>query len=341
MKNKLRFKIFRMINNNIQNPIVYKTIRGIMLLLTNQKKLLKLIRLRYFGSMKIYKKNPNCNFYIIANTYEETGFFANFNMVLQKLIIADNKKMRPIIDMKNYKTVYNENHKVNNSFNAWEYYFYQPIKFSLEEVYLSKNVIVSSNESSSIIPIYKKNQNIKPSKDQISKLNYYIKKYIKIKPQVEEAVQKTQKQFYQFNKVVGVHIRATDMYVAGGHHPIPPGLKRIIPRIDYVIKNLGVDGIFVCTDDANSLDILKKRYGNKIIYTNSIRANKGSNVGIHLDEKLISRKNHKYLLGLEVLVDMLLLSRCNLLIGGHSNVTYTALMFNNNQYEKVYLLENK
>ncbi|ONI38078.1 hypothetical protein AN396_11700 [Candidatus Epulonipiscium fishelsonii] len=326
---------------HLKNDKSFKVIKGLEAFFTEPRYFFKLVRLRYYGSIKKYKKYPQHKFYVIANAWR-SGFFASFNYVLKNLIIADIKGYIPIIDMQNYKTLYNEDYKFKNTFNAWEYYFYQPTKISLNEVYKSKNVKISGNGYSEIeVPLYKANGNKKPTKKQIEQLNCYIKKYIKIKPYVEDIVQRTQKDFSQFNKIVGVHVRATDMYTEGGHHPIPPGLQRIIPRIDFVLKKYGVDGIFVCTDDTGSLEILQKRYGSKIICTNSVRANKGSNTGIHHDKSLSNRKNHKYLLGLEVLVDMLLLSRCNLLIGGHSSVTYTAMMFNNNQYKKVYLLENR
>ena len=42
--------------------------------------------------------------------------------------------------MQNFFTIYNENNKVDKTYNAWEYYFEQLSNFTLEEVYKSKNI---------------------------------------------------------------------------------------------------------------------------------------------------------------------------------------------------------
>ena len=40
--------------------------------------------------------------------------------------------------MENFTTIYNEKEKIDNTFNAWEYYFEKINKYSLREVYTSK-----------------------------------------------------------------------------------------------------------------------------------------------------------------------------------------------------------
>ena len=46
--------------------------------------------------------------------------------------------------MENFTTIYNEQEKINNTYNAWEYYFEKINKYSLKEVYNSQNVILGS-----------------------------------------------------------------------------------------------------------------------------------------------------------------------------------------------------
>ena len=48
--------------------------------------------------------------------------------------------------MDNFKTIYNEKKKIKNTNNAWEYYFEKLNKFSLDEVYKSKNVLITSDK---------------------------------------------------------------------------------------------------------------------------------------------------------------------------------------------------
>ena len=48
--------------------------------------------------------------------------------------------------MDNFKTIYNENKKIKNTNNAWEYYFEKLNDFTLEEVYQSQNVFITSDK---------------------------------------------------------------------------------------------------------------------------------------------------------------------------------------------------
>ena len=42
--------------------------------------------------------------------------------------------------MENFTTIYNERQKINNTYNAWEYYFEKLNKYNLSEVYKSRNI---------------------------------------------------------------------------------------------------------------------------------------------------------------------------------------------------------
>jgi hypothetical protein len=52
------------------------------------------------------------------------------------------------------------------------------------------------------------------------------------------------------------------------------------------------------------------------------------------------RKNHRYLLGLEVCVEAILLSRCAGLVCGASNVSEFARFYNRDRYEFIYRIHN-
>jgi hypothetical protein len=64
---------------------------------------------------------------------------------LGHLQIAKKYKFTPVIDMENYPTIYNEKKIINKTYNSWEYYFKKVSKYKLDEVYKSKNVIITSN----------------------------------------------------------------------------------------------------------------------------------------------------------------------------------------------------
>ena len=86
------------------------------------------------------KKNTNKIFYVIRRS-PGAGLFSNVIYVLNHLLIAEKNNFIPIIDMENFTTIYNEQEKIDNTYNAWEYYFEKINKYSLKEVYNSQNVI--------------------------------------------------------------------------------------------------------------------------------------------------------------------------------------------------------
>ena len=89
--------------------------------------------------------NPHKVFYIIRR-YPGTGLFSNLAYVINHIQIANRMGFVPIVDMKNYPTVYNEKKKIFGTYNSWEYYFEKLNNFDLDEVYKSKNIIMTDNK---------------------------------------------------------------------------------------------------------------------------------------------------------------------------------------------------
>ena len=117
------------------------------------------------------KKNKKIKFYVIKRNYNFNGIFSNLIFVIDHIKYAKQNKMIPVVDMENFVTAYNEKNKINNSFNAWNYYFKNISKYKLNEVYKSKNVYFSNdkrinkkeiNEDKSLINIFKKFIRINP-----------------------------------------------------------------------------------------------------------------------------------------------------------------------------------
>ena len=59
----------------------------------------------------------------------------------------------PFVDMENFFTLYNCQIKINNSKNAWSYYFKQVSKFKIADIYKSQNVIICDNKTKNIADI--------------------------------------------------------------------------------------------------------------------------------------------------------------------------------------------
>ena len=264
------------------------------------------------------EKNKNKIFYVIQRK-EGGGFFSNVLYVLNHLIVADKYNFIPVIDMENFEGFYNEESKINGTLNSWEYYFYQPSNYSLKEVYKSKNVIITSNKTF-------KNYKYRAF-NRYKDLKKVFIKYIKIKKNIINEADKIIKKI-NINKknMIGLHWRGTDHKFLP-NHPQPPSRSQIYAKIKKAKNRKKFDKIFVVTEDLCNLKILLKKYKSKILYLNSFRSTKSS------DFSNFKRKNHRYKVGKDSLIEVLVLSHLDYLICSESNISdFAKFISSNNKY---------
>ncbi len=267
----------------------------------DENKLLK----KNFGNKNIKKR-----FLVINRNSFKTGFFSNFCYVLNYLLIAEKKNLVPVVDMKNFPNLYNEKVKINNTYNSWNYYFENVSKYKLEHIYQSRNVYFTSG-------IFHKKLEINPGSHKFLKS---LKKFIKIKKNISNEINNFHKKHFKKKKILGVLFRGQDQRFAPAHY-LPPTIDQIENLIDKILKKKKYDKIFLSTEEQSYLDLLKKKYKNKIIFYNSQRSYNKNRYYYY------NRTNHRYKLGKEILVETILLSKCSEIIGTRTNVTETARLF--------------
>ena len=146
-----------------------------------------------------------------------------------------------------------------------------------------------------------------------------------------------EEEYFKNKIILGVHIRCTDMVSTKQNK----NCFYFIDKIKHVLAKHNIDKIFIASDSnevvCKVIDIFGK---DKILAINNIeRVNTiddptGSHHRINTDIiKYSSRKYHNYLCGKEVLIDMLLLSKCNYLIRSFSCVSDMAIFFNDKMSE--------
>lgn len=274
------------------------------------------------------------HYYIIRRQPPGAGFFSNFLYVVGQMEYALNKNYIPVVDMENYKTLYNEKTVIEGTLNAWEYYFSQPCQVSLGEAYASRNYILSNYMIYEKYMPCKEEQGFEVNQELLARIAVDIKEHIHIKKAIMDRIEKFVREKFVGN-VLGVHIRQTDSKVFNPGHKIGADKQKYLEAIQKLVQEEPIDTIFVATDEEGILEILKERYGNRVISTNAYRGEKGTTEGIHLSENTEkAREYHKYHLGEEVIEDMLLLSKADYFVFGRSNVATTAMIFNNNQYKR-------
>ena len=276
-------------------------------------------------------------YYVIRRKPLWEGFFSNYFYVLSNIIYADAHGWKSTVDMINYPTLYSEKYEINGTNNSWEYYFRQPNDVAVEKVYSKGNYVLSKNcyYGDLGVPVYKINQG--HITDDMVRLLYPLQKErIPIRKEfIDEADEKFDKLIGK-DMCIGVHVRGTDMNNGLKLHTLPPSLIEIFNNVDSILSENDCK-IFLCTDENNTTLLFQERYGDRVKMLNAYRADGETTIGIHKQNS--NRELHHYNLGKEVLLDALMLSKCDYLICGVSNVTSAAVLFNNLKYKKVVVIK--
>lgn len=155
-----------------------------------------------------------------------------------------------------------------------------------------------------------------------------IERYIHVRPEIAEEVDAFVKAQFQKYFVIGIHFRGTDKileYPRMSYKQAYEGLKKVIggfpkSQLDYV-------RVYVASDEQLFVEYLKERIPNLLIYNNFVRSN-DTKTPLHYDNNFYSSQ---YQCGREALVDVLLLSRCQVLLRPNTSCfSWAATLFNPN-----------
>ena len=138
-------------------------------------------------------------------------------------------------------------------------------------------------------------------------------------------------------KVLGVLYRGTDFISAAGHQN-PLSIEKFITHISEVFEKLKYDKIFLATEVQEVVEKFKHIFGDKVCFVEQERYSQ--------DERRIlssiksERENDEYLKSVEYLSVLLILSKCDSLIGSHCGGTDIALELGK-EYEYCEIFGNK
>ena len=226
--------------------------------------------------------------------------------------------------MENFHTIYNEKNNVRNNKNAWNYYFKNLNKFTLNEVYKSKNVLITDSKFFNFFS-YNIDKDI-----QLSKL---LRDRIIINKYLQRSYSKILKKFNNKN-ILGIHFRGTS-YKRSAGHPLPATKKQMYNITKNILKKNHIDKIFLVTEEQNYLDFFIKKFGDKVIYLNSsYRSNTNDAF------KIYPRNLHRYKLGREAVLEAMLLSSCKHFVYLCSNISAAAIGFNIEINQSRYEIDN-
>lgn len=280
-----------------------------------------LFRIRSLGSAY-----PTRNIYLVT-LEASAGLGATLRIVLLALRVADRLGLAPVIIFAPATCAYTEPEPIRGTTNAFEYYFEQPTDVSVDMALHGCNVFLyntahdlrAEREMCDVSSPHRANYDVDNAYLEI--LAALFRKYLRLNEETRTRIDRDCRTLFggSARRLLGVHLRGTDFRQAWVGHPRVVDAKSYIPEIDRAMSHGLFDGIFLATDDAGELDILRHRYGDRLLYYEDTQRGCG-NVGVHLAKG--ERPLNHYLNGLEVLRDMYTLAACDGLICGLSQVSF-------------------
>ena len=278
-------------------------------------------------------KYPGKQFYVIRSSHDGNGLFSEVFHVVEHIKIALEKGAIPIVDMKFYpnrcmQTIYD----IGNE-NAWEYCFEQLCPYALDDIYKSKNVILSSGT----IPVGR-DAGLSANIEKIKISHKIVETYIHLNPNLLNDVNNTYQNLNMNNKkIIGVICRGTD-YVKGtpkGHSKIP-SLEEMVIKIQEFMKTKEYDFIFLSTEDEDIKESLKAIFNDKLIWSQKMYINKLEMNGWMVDFLKRKTKEYKHEKMKEYCVSTYLLAKCDALIAPLIGASWGAMVIKE-EYESSYI----
>lgn len=124
-------------------------------------------------------------------------------------------------------------------------------------------------------------------------------------------------------KTLGIQIRGTDKKT----EVLEPNFDTIVEKIDDKFNHLDIHNIFLATDDMKYLNLMKERYGDLVLYDNTIH--------ISLDGLPLHNSHNRKLVNEEVLSSVYILSKCRHFMYSFSNVSLLALIMGADHHQTI------
>lgn len=281
--------------------------------------------------------------YMIKENTGYDGFCATLTFVIYFLLFAREHGLAPVIKMSGSFAYYDEE-KSKEIDNPWEYYF-EPVGSQYDE----KNALNVCYCNYLHMGLMRQRYDLSSYKVE----NYYdesifdncsplIREYLVIKPSIVIEAQEFLKPVTEKDgKVLGVHFRGTDYVKGYNDHPVFVNEEQTIEEIKKALATGSFNAVFLATDDADVCGRIRDAIPDTdiMLYPDVFRSSGDTSVAFSKSE----RKNHKYLLGYEIVRDMYTLSICDGLVAGKSSVGFMSNLYKhsrNEVYEYMHIIDN-
>lgn len=294
---------------------------------------------KYIHNLKHIKlKEENLTYYVISLTHPGVGIIGYIVNILPHIAYAVAKGYIPVIDMKNYPSIYQEKDE-----NAWELFFEQPMNKNLEDTKQGK-VIYCPNTlwyrwGPSSCPMMED--------DETKMWGRILEEYIRYNDCTKIYLEDETKSILQYpEKTIAALYRGTD-YTKGRAvgHPIQPSMKTFADKVDELIQKYEYEYIYLASEEKAIVDYMNERFPGKVLINKRVFYDEATNVDysnynndhIGLSGAVFDRDNNKYLIGIEYISSMNLAASCNSFVAGACGGTTGVLMMNNLKFREKYI----
>lgn len=300
--------------------------------------------------------NPDKTFYVIRPYYyistnellsHQQHLLLYYYITLQKISYAVNKGWIPVVDYEHYDGLldFAEEFPVNGTKNAWEYFWKQPSEFTLDEVYKSKNVILSTRNSNDYgyIPSTVMWSPHTAYADALVKKTLKYAKYTELNDETRSYIDEKKTQLFPANKrILGVVYRSTSYGASGTtnkSHPVQPSLIDLTEKIKKAVVKHNIDFVYFSNEEEKNIQYMKEVFGDKLIYLPRKRYESWGDFSIADNTNPLYMKGERYNTNLSYLTEIVLLSKCTGIIGAMSSGTRAAIIWNKQEYEFIDVID--
>lgn len=292
--------------------------------------------------------NPQYTFYVIRGIDHTCKHYcgvplnllAIYSYILSHLLYAERKGYLPIIDQRNDPVNNRKICPTSDTDNPWEYFWEQPIPYTLEEVYHSRHVILSKRswyEPGNLGYSVAAHQNI-----ETIRAYHKLSTKVPLNEETQRYIDKWKERLIlNRGKIVGVALRRggyakADSWHAPGH-PIQPEPEELAEIVSQRLAEWNMDSVFLTTEEELYIDLFRKFFGDRLICMPRVRYHGCQDYPT--EEDPLYRSGQRYQTALDYLTEMELLAACDGLVGSITSGLRYAIIQNNGMFEHLEVLD--
>lgn len=274
--------------------------------------------------------DPDKTYFVIRPRSSSEGLLSLYYFAADKLLRAREEGMIPYVDFTGESCQYYTGKTVAGTKNPWEYYFTQPTELTAEELRRKKNVLLSGFQTG------RKKKAAARSTEDPALLREAVYRQIRVQTYVLELAEEKYRALFAGKKTLGVLMRGTDYIALRPHgHPVQPTPEMVMEKCGEFLSRYPIEQIFLVTEDRGYYNAFAARFGERVFTSDDSFAD-GYDRAMFISDALAE---DPYRRGMNYLIRLLLLARCDYLVAGMTNGTRFALQCREGEFADSFVFD--